>query len=207
MEYNSSMAHVWRNPVDIPPRSYVCSYCSHRVGPSKGFWTQSQPLVFIYICSFCDQPTYFGINGKQFPGVPLGSPVGNLPTEISTLYDESRHCASVGSFTAAVLTCRKILMHIAVQKGAKAGGSFVSYVEYLADKGYVPPDGKGWLDYIRKKGNEANHEIKLMNQEDAEALISFVEMLLRLVYEFPKKVPLLEEDANPASSSSAGSER
>jgi hypothetical protein len=80
-------------------------------------------------------------------------------------------------------------MHIAVQKGAKQGDSFVNYVEYLAAQGYIPPDGKIWVDYIRQKGNEANHEINLMNEQDAQALIAFVEMLLKLVYEFPKKVP------------------
>ena len=60
--------------------------------------------------------------------------------------------------------------------------------EYLSDKNYVPPDGKGWVDYIRQKGNEANHEIVLMTKEDAEDLINFSEMLLRFVYEFPSKV-------------------
>jgi uncharacterized protein DUF4145 len=80
-------------------------------------------------------------------------------------------------------------MHIAVEKGAKEGEPFVSYVEYLARQGYVPPDGKGWVDYIRQKGNEANHEIKVMGQQDAQALIAFVEMLLKLIYEFPKRIP------------------
>jgi hypothetical protein len=55
--------------------------------------------------------------------------------------------------------------------------------------GYVPPDGKGWVDHIRKKGNEATHEIALMTAADAEELISFVEMLLKFVYEFPARVP------------------
>ncbi len=143
----------------------------------------------MYICSFCTKPTFFDYDDKQYPGAPLGAPVENVPPDIGRLYDESRQCASVGSYTSAVLTCRKILMHIAVQKGAKQGDSFVKYVEYLAAKGYVPPDGKIWVDYIRQKGNEANHEINLMNEQDARALIAFVEMFLKLVYEFPKKVP------------------
>ncbi len=88
-------------------------------------------------------------------------------------------------------------MHIAVQKGAKQGDSFVKYVEYLAAKGYVPPDGKIWVDYIRQKGNEANHEINLMNEQDARALIAFVEMFLKLVYEFPKKVPSVGPSNQP----------
>jgi hypothetical protein len=87
------------------------------------------------------------------------------------------------------MVARKILMHAAVEKGASAGESFLEYVDYLANKGFVPPDGKAWVDYIREKGNEANHEIMLMNKNDAETLISFTEMLLRFIYEFPRRVP------------------
>jgi hypothetical protein len=61
-------------------------------------------------------------------------------------------------------------------------------VEYLSDQNYVPPDGKGWVDHIRKKSNEANHEIVIMKKEDALDLISFIEMLLRLIYEFPSRL-------------------
>jgi len=80
-------------------------------------------------------------------------------------------------------------MSVAVAQGAKEGGTFLSYVEYLADKGYVPPNGRGWVDHIRLKGNEATHEIKLMTPDDASELISFAEMLLKFVYEFPNRVP------------------
>jgi len=59
---------------------------------------------------------------------------------------------------------------------------------YLADNNYVPPDGKGWVDHIRKKGNEANHEIVIMSKEEAFELLSFVEMLLKIVYEFPARI-------------------
>ena len=96
---------------------------------------------------------------------------------------------SVSAYTAAVLACRKLLMNSAVAQGAAAGKTFVSYVDHLADKGYVPPNGRGWVDHIRKRGNEANHEIKLMSGSDAEELITFIEMLLKFIYEFPAKVP------------------
>ena len=95
---------------------------------------------------------------------------------------------SVSSHTAAVLCCRKLLMNIAVSKGAKEGLQFIKYVEFLSDNHYVPPDAKDWVDHIRKKGNEATHEIAIMKREDAEEIISFVEMILRLVYEFPARV-------------------
>ncbi len=80
-------------------------------------------------------------------------------------------------------------MNIAVNLKAPPGLKFIEYVEYLAKEGYVPPNGQGWVDHIRKKGNEATHEIMLMNAGDAQELIAFAEMLLKFIYEFPKKIP------------------
>jgi Domain of unknown function (DUF4145) len=80
-------------------------------------------------------------------------------------------------------------MNIAVAQGAAADRPFITYVEYLASNGYVPPHGKGWVDHIRKRGNEAAHEISLMSKTDAEELITFVEMLLKFIYEFPSRIP------------------
>jgi hypothetical protein len=79
-------------------------------------------------------------------------------------------------------------MHIAVAKGAKVGESFTGYVDFLATNNYVPPDAKDWVDHIRKKGNEANHEIVIVKREDAEELLEFVEMLLTVIYVFPAAV-------------------
>jgi hypothetical protein len=112
---------------------------------------------------------------------------------VGALYDEARRAYSANSFTAVVLCCRKLLMHVAVSKGAKVGEPFASYVQFLADQNFVPPDAKGWVDHIRTKGNEANHEIAIMKAEDASELLEFSEMLLKLVYEYPatmaKKYP------------------
>lgn len=90
----------------------------------------------------------------------------------------------VSAYTAAVMCCRKLLMNIAVARGAKEGLQFWQYVNYLSEQGFVPPNGKEWVDQIRKKGNEATHVIALMKREDAEDLITFSEMLLRFVFEF-----------------------
>jgi hypothetical protein len=45
-----------------------------------------------------------------------------------------------------------MLMNIAVHEGAPEGQKFVEYVTYLADKGFVPPNGKHWVDHVRQKG-------------------------------------------------------
>ena len=88
-------------------------------------------------------------------------------------------------------------MNIAVSKGAKEGLKFIEYVEHLSDVGYVPPDGKDWVDHIRKKGNEATHEISIMDKEGAEELITFIEMLLKFIYEFPQIMKIKTSKQTP----------
>jgi hypothetical protein len=100
----------------------------------------------------------------------------------------------INAFTPAVLACRKILMHVAVEKGAKKGESFVSYVNYLDSAGYIPPDGNAWVERLKTKGNEADHEIVIMTHDDAKLLLDFAEMLLKSMYEFPER---LKESSPP----------
>ena len=108
---------------------------------------------------------------------------------LGALYQESRTCVAASAYTSSILTCRKLLMNIAVSQGADEGKRFIDYVDYLSENGFVPPNGKAWVDHIRKKGNEATHEIRLMQRADAIELINFTEMLLKFIYEFPAIVP------------------
>ena len=114
----------------------------------------------------------------------------DVPKNVNDLYEEARRCAGAASApTAAVLLCRKILMHIAVEKGAKAGDTFISYIDHLQTKNYIPPDSRHWVDYIRTRSNDANHDVAEFSAQDALALIELTEMMLRVIYEFPSKVP------------------
>ncbi|MBZ5516697.1 MAG: DUF4145 domain-containing protein [Acidobacteriia bacterium] len=144
----------------------------------------------IYVCPHCKRPTFFEGESQQ-PGVSFGNKVNHISPEVDGLYQEARRCTGAGAQTAAVLACRKILMHTAVDKGAAPGKSFVEYVEYLSEKGYITPGARAWVDAIRTKGNEANHEIKVMAASDAQDLLALVEMLLKIIYEFPGRAPKL----------------
>jgi Domain of unknown function (DUF4145) len=179
---------TWQNLGSIGTKQFRCGYCGFVVANDKGYFPNNYNRR-IYLCPNCDKPTFFDDSLRQFPGVAPGNEVLHLPPELEQLYKEARNCCSVSAFTASVLASRKMLMNIAVQQGAKDGLKFIEYVEYLAANGFIPPNGKGWVDHIRKKGNEATHEIELMAQPDAEELISFTEMLLKFIYEFPSRIP------------------
>ena len=184
----------WASVQDQAKVRYKCGYCGTDTSPSKGWNTENVngKMGFVLICTFCNKPSFVETQNrnvvKTTPSVVLGNEVNGLPEELRMLYDEARKCTSIGAHTSAVLTCRKILMHVAVEKGAPKGKGFIDYVNYLAVNNYIPPDGKEWVDHIRSKSNEANHEILIMDPKDSDDLISFTEMLLRLVYEFKHRL-------------------
>ena len=186
----------WKGVDRIARRSYTCGHCGNDVGPDQAYSDPSDEIRRIFVCPACDCPTYFAV-GIQIPGAPYGNDVGGVPEDVYNLYQQARQCMSVSSHTSVVLTCRKILMHIAVEQGADEGKSFLNYAQYLARNHYVPPGASGWVDHIRKKGNEANHEIVTMGREDAENLIDFIEILLKNIYEFPSRIPKDEEQEGP----------
>jgi len=168
--------------------SYRCGYCDRQVSASEGYWCVermgSTLMHEIAICPHCNQPTYFERHQQTVPLPAFGDCVPHINNElIESVYEEARRCTAIGGYTAAAMLCRKILMHVAVEKGADENLKFVQYVDYLAAKGYVPPDGKGWVDTIREKGNDANHEIQIISADDARLIVRFTEMLLRFVYE------------------------
>lgn len=147
----------------------------------------------VMICPSCDHPTFFDAYGGQTPGEPFGDQVEHVPDDVKTLYDEARSSMGQRNLTSAVLAGRKVLMHVAVEKGAPEGARFIEYVNYLVDNNVVTTDMKDWVDEIRELGNDANHEIALPTREDAEALMTFVGMLLRIAYEYPRRAQLSAE--------------
>lgn len=191
---NLNIKYVWENITTQSSRSYTCGHCGSPLASQTGYkgkatYQGKNFVAYIYSCHFCSRPTYFDTEGDQVPGVAFGNEVKGIDdVSVSELYKEARNSTGANCNTAAVLCCRKLLMHIAVSKGADEGKSFAYYVDFLAEKNYVPPDAKAWVDHIREKGNEANHEINLMSSDDAKELLSFVEMLLKIIYEFPATV-------------------
>lgn len=188
----------WRSIQTINNRCYICGYCNHKVSSDRGYKLghgsdgSGDQFGGIYICPNCQGPTFFSEYQGRYPSPSFGKPVTNVPNHLNDLYEEARKCTSKGCFTAAVLLCRKMLMNIAVEQGSKEGLKFIEYVNYLSDEGYTPPNGKHWVDHIRRKGNEATHEIAIMQSKDAKELLIFTEMLLRFIYEFPSMIPTPE---------------
>jgi hypothetical protein len=182
---------AWMHPGSIGAVDFTCGYCSREVSSNSGWLAQNpdrgQPYAgslaaydafWIALCPRCGNPTYLK-GALQIPAVPFGDAVQHLPEDIAALYREARDSVGLGNFTAGIMVGRKLLMNVAVRKGAAVGQNFAAFVDHLANTHVITPDMKPWVDEIRKLGNEANHEIAEISQTQAQDLITFLGMLLK----------------------------
>lgn len=118
---------------------------------------------------------------------PFGS-VEGLPEVDARIWDEARTCFGAAAYTAAVMLCRKLLFHIAVDKGLPASNArgrapgFQECVNHLESRGVITKTMLGWVDRIKDVGNDANHEVTPVTKGDAEAVGAFTQQLLTLAY-------------------------
>jgi hypothetical protein len=167
---------------------YKCGYCDRYVsGRVVNIYTKTQnkldePIIKFMICPSCIKGSVW-LEGKIIPGTKPGEKLEGLPKEIEDAYQEARSCFSLNAFTACELVCRKILMHVGVDKGAEEGKTFISYLDYLENLGFITPVIKEWADLIREFGNQSTHELTPPDKNRTKATLMFTMELLRIVYE------------------------
>lgn len=137
-------------------------------------------------CPECGHGAVWNASDKVVhPLAKFGPDIQELPDIVKDAYDEARRCFAVGAYRACLLTCRALLMYVAVEQGDQEGKHFTEYVQYLVEKGFVTDAMKPWLDEIRNLGNNATHQITEGDQKQAENVLMFTAELLRHVYELP----------------------
>ena len=179
------------NATSISCNQIVCGYCGNKIAPDYGYEIQTHEgyPTFVYKCPCCENPVIYNAYTKTaYPGELFGRDVKNLPENIQTLYDECRTCYANQCYTSSQMIARTLLMHIAVEQGAQAGDTFAAYINYLDSNGYIPPQGRAWVDFIRQSGNVANHQIVIKEKEETEKVITFLSSLLLFIYELPAEM-------------------
>lgn len=179
--------------------SYKCPYCQQFVSSEHGYtFTVTKKNDTgnkittngdVCICPSCSSPTIL-IGSTQIPGIAEERSVSYLPDDINTIYEEARTCMSHNCFTSVAMLCRKIIMNVAVEKGAKEGDKFASYIDFLESEHYTPKDSKLWVDKIRTLGNGATHKIDIISQETAKTILKFTRVLLMIMYELPNEASI-----------------
>lgn len=196
------LGYYWTHPSNYDPKTqtYSCPYCNQAVAGiihdlirfDGNHPVLGKNIVNVYSiveCPVCHRPSIYKY-GEQTtaPFSKALRPVNNLPEKIDAVYQEIRAGIGAGCYTSAVILSRTALMHIAVEKGAPDNLNFQKYVDFIASKGYTPPDAKGWIDKIRKMGNQAVHDLEIWEKDDAELIGKFLMYLLIFIYELPTSV-------------------
>lgn len=166
--------------------AYTCGHCGRDVsGYVIAIATQANgyPAVRWLQCPTCKLGSVEIFGTGILPGIKFGPALSGLPDDVARAYDEARQCLGVAATTASEGMCRKILMHIAVDKGAAEGKTFAEYLEYLESQGYVTPPMRGWVRLIREHGNISQHRLPASDRRRAEGTLLFTAQLLRIVYE------------------------
>ena len=170
---------MWNQVRHIGSREYICYFCNKTVASSVGY---DGSVGYIHICPHCNRPTYFYGGRIQVPKpLPL-SPVTGVEDNVRDLFEEARKCISTESYTAVAMLCRKLLMNIAVDQGAKKNKKFQEYVEYIQEENLVSKNAKELLTEIKDIGNDANHEISQVSEEQANQIIKFINEVIRQIY-------------------------
>ncbi len=162
---------------------YLCAHC--------GAWTSGLVVARYHygydtvnwlICTGCGHGSVYD-NGDLHPSSKFGLAIEGLPEDVGKAYEEARSCYSVNAFTACELICRKLLMHVAVDKGAKENEAFTYYLSKLGEQGYITPPMTKWVALIREHGGKATHLIEAPDRGRSESTLMFTAELLRLIYE------------------------
>ncbi|MFZ5655120.1 MAG: DUF4145 domain-containing protein [Pseudomonadota bacterium] len=169
----------------------VIAYIGRREGGHLICWLQ---------CPVCHDASVRSDSGAHYPGSAYGPVLEGLPAEVGDAYEEARRCLSVNANTSSEVMCRKILMHVAVDKGAEEGKTFAFYIDYLQQQGYVTPPMRGWVTLIKDHGNESNHKLASPDRPRAEGTLQFTAQLLRSVYEMEHLAQRFTKLAGPAPS-------
>lgn len=132
---------------------------------------------------------YYG-NGPEvaemYPPPLPGGNVNDLPDDVSRAWDEARQSYGASAYTACELMCRKILMHVAVDKAQSAAGKkFVEYVNDLEAGNHFAVGLKDVIDKVRHRGNAATHELPASSQDEARQTMLITHYLLHGTYELP----------------------
>lgn len=178
----------WKNAERIMSKTFVCCNCGKEISSNQGYLgfnsLNDKEYSHIYICHNCCTPNVFDVLGNPLVEPKIGKEIANLPKNISNLYNEVRSCLQGGSFTAAAMLMRRMLMDIAVSEGIDENLTFAQYVDKLCSEGIVPKKAKHLADSVRKLGNEVTHKLEEAKPEETYALFKFMEMLLEVNYEF-----------------------
>jgi hypothetical protein len=163
---------------------YTCGFCNRDVsGIVVAEYNSTYTRVQWLICPSCEEGSVYSMRKGLNPRSSFGYEIEGLPDIVKKAYQEARDCFSVNAYIACEQLCRKILMYVAVEKGAEDNEAFSYYIRFIIDKGYITEPMKPWVELIKEHGGKATHLIEESSKERAESTLMCTAQLLKIIYE------------------------
>ena len=175
------ISSVYRPDIGKRVQNYTCGHCERSVGGIIIAAIGEREMLWL-LCPSCGHGSVQHGN-TILPSLLSIPQVEGLTSDICQVYGEARKSFAVEAYTGCELLCRKILMSVAVDRGAAEDKSFEHYVDYLKDNGHITASLKDMTDIIRRNGNQSTHKIGQPDPERAEYTIEFTAQILRSIYE------------------------
>lgn len=121
--------------------------------------------------------------------LPQAKQSPDVPAEIASAFSEAATALSARCPRASAVMARRTLEAVTADQG-QASGSLHERLKALASSGVLLPTLSDWASEVRLIGNAGAHydPIETVSQEDAQQLLSFVQELLRYLYELPAEL-------------------
>lgn len=145
-----------------------------------------------YWCLYpCGEPTVLKVetapHNKTFqsPRALEFTPGAHWPPDLERLFMEASAAFSASAYTACAMVSRKILMAVACKNGDDEGKNFTTYVDFIINNVVTIPNAKNAIDAIRTIGNEANHDVKFVDETEARRSLEIARYVLSAAYSLP----------------------
>ena len=138
---------------------------------------------------------------NRYPGEMPSNLPSDIPTPLDRYLSQAMEGIQSGHYDASGAMCRKVI-DVSTQKllgeDSSKYGTIQKRIDALAVKNMLTPDLKDWAHQVRLGGNDAAHDEDPYTQDEAEELLSFVELYLTYVYSMPGRLAARRKKAEAA---------
>lgn len=127
--------------------------------------------------------------------IKLESYPEHWPAEVGRFWLQAKRNLSDHNWDAASVMARSALQ-IALRNSGAKGNNLKQEIEFLAQKGILPPLMKDWSEQVRELGNDSAHPEPgqpATDPRDAEDIVKFLDFLLEYLYTLPNRIEQYRE--------------
>ena len=162
----------------------ICRHCEQCVIVIEEEWIGEQPSRLGF--GKGGVVSYRGIHWWPLPHTKLSK---DIPQDVSNIFDEAVTTYYANAPRATAVMLRRTVESIAVHFG-ETEGVLANRLKSMAEKNILQPSLADWAKEVRLIGNQGAHfdPANDVSMEDAKQLLTFVQELLRYLFELPAEL-------------------